>query len=120
MTMDSEPFSNRVREWRERRGLKLAQLANAINVTEGHMGNLERGRRELTKPVLERVARALSCEQADLLNLEDGGLTEQERRLIDTYREIPEAMRMIVNAVVEAQQPYRSVAPCDENSTPTS
>lgn len=94
---------NRVTELRKARGLTMQQLADRTNITRGHLGNLERGERELTKPVMERLAEHLGCAPADLLNLEDGGLSPQERYLIDTYRAVPESMRGTWRAVAESQ-----------------
>ena len=98
---------NRIRALREARGLTLQELAPMIGLHFSYLGKIERGKRELTKPVMERLARALEVAEADLLNTEDGGLTERERFIIDTYRQIPAAMRGAIEAVAESQQSFR-------------
>lgn len=101
------PLPNRVREWRKRRGLTLQQLAPKANITYGHLGAIEVGRREMSQVVMDKLAEALGVPTADLLNLDAGGLTEQERELIRTYREIPAPMRKSIDAVAEAHQQFR-------------
>jgi transcriptional regulator with XRE-family HTH domain len=102
-----KPLPNRVRAWRKRRGLTLQELAPRANLSVGHLGNLERGDRELTLPVLEKLAKELDCLVADLLNPEHGGLAEDERHIVTTYREVGEDHRKTMAAVAEAQQPFR-------------
>ena len=80
----------------------MLQLADAVDITRGHMGNLERGDRELTKPVMDRVAAILGLLPADLLNPDDGGLTLDERGLVQDYRELPQELRDRLRAMVNA------------------
>jgi transcriptional regulator with XRE-family HTH domain len=103
----AEPLPNRVREWREKRELTLKALAPLVGIHHTHLGKIETGVRELTKPVMERLAAALEVAAADLLNTEEGGLTARERYIIDTYRQVPEQMRVAIDAVAESQQPFR-------------
>jgi transcriptional regulator with XRE-family HTH domain len=106
--MGDEPdiLPNRIRELRKARGMTLGDLAPRAGLTIGHLGNLERGDRELTKPVMERLAAALGYEQADLLNVAEGGLTEEERRIIAIFREAEESGRSAIRAVADSQQPF--------------
>lgn len=107
---EGTPRPNRIMERRKEAGLTMEQLAGRVNITRGHLSNLENGKRELTWPVMERIAAALDVLPADLLNPTDGGLSEVERFLINTYREVPEAMRKAFNAVAESQQPFRGAS----------
>ena len=100
---------NRIRELREEAGLTLNELAPKAGVSTGQLSNLETGKRELTMPVQERIAAALGVMVADLLLPEMGGLTEQERWLIETFREVPDAARAAMAAVAESQQPFRGM-----------
>lgn len=104
---DDIDLPNRIRTLRKARDLTLLQLAKSAGMTTGHLQKLETGGRELTLPVMERVAKALDVTVADLLPPALGGLTEKERRIIDTYREIPGYMRGAIEGVAESQQPYR-------------
>lgn len=104
---DIADLPNRVRLLRKQQGLTQAQLAKSVNLTPAHLAKLETGDRQLTMPVMEGLARALDCAVADLLLPKDGGLTAEERRLIDTYREVPAAHRATLDAVAESQQAFR-------------
>lgn len=107
MTLAPAKLPNRVRALRKAQGLTLAQLAAQMNMSTGHIANIERGDRELTLPVMRRMAGLLHCTAADLLNPEDGGLLSDERRIVSTYREVPPSHRQTLAAVAEAQQEYR-------------
>ncbi len=58
---------NRIREWRQKRGLSLQQLAEAIGTTRAQVDKLERGERRLTVDWMVRLAAPLACVPADLL-----------------------------------------------------
>lgn len=103
----SPPMTNRLREWRVARGMTLEQLGKKIGLTKGHLSKMELGQRELTLAWMERIATELGVDPADLLNLDSGGLSPAERRIIATYREVPAALRASLDAVTEGQQPYR-------------
>ncbi|MEO9625891.1 MAG: helix-turn-helix transcriptional regulator [Qipengyuania citrea] len=108
MTKDnSRDCPNRIRELRKARGLTLAQLAQAVGMTTGHVQKLEVGERELTLPVMERVAGALEVAVADLLPPALGGLTDKERRIVDTYREVPSYLRGAFDGMADSQQQWR-------------
>lgn len=98
---------NRIRFWRVKRKLTLKGLAGTLGMSHGHLANLERGLRELNVATMERIAKALGVSAADLLRESDGGLSERERLIVETYREVPEAMRRSLDAVAESQQPFR-------------
>lgn len=102
------PMPNRLRHWRRRNGMTLDQAAPAIGITRVHLQRLEVGTRELTMPVMERAADFYGCMVADLLNPEHGGLNDDERTLVQTYREVPGHSRQALRAVAESQQAWRS------------
>lgn len=102
------PMPNRLRAWRKQNGLTLDVAAPKIGISRVHLQRLEVGTRELTMPVMERAAEYYGCVPADLLNPEHGGLTVEERQLLDTYREVPAFGRQAIAAVAESQQAYRS------------
>lgn len=58
---------NRIREWRERRGLSQIELAEKVNTSSQQIGKLEAGARRLAQNWMERLAEALGCAPADLL-----------------------------------------------------
>jgi len=58
---------NRIREWRQKRGWSLQQLAEASDTTRAQIDKLERGERRLTVDWMVRLAKPLDCLPADLL-----------------------------------------------------
>lgn len=111
--MDSTPepeLPNRIRHWRKAKQWSLRELGDRAGIAYGHLSRMERGNAAVGLHWLERLAPVLGCEIADLLNCSDGGLTEQEREVINTLREIPEGARRMVMAMVASQQPYRGTS----------
>lgn len=98
---------NRLRFFREQANLTLEDLAPRVGLKPSGLSKMERGDSPLTVAWMERIARELKISPADLLNETSGGLTEKERNLIDTYREVPPGLRGTIDAVAESQQPYR-------------
>jgi phage repressor protein C with HTH and peptisase S24 domain len=58
---------NRIREWRERRRLSQPKLAASAGTSPAQISKLEKGDRKLTQRWMERLARPLGCNPADLL-----------------------------------------------------
>lgn len=56
-----------IRDWRKKRGLTLARLADRIEMTTSNLSKIERGTQPYTQPVLEALATALNCSPADLI-----------------------------------------------------
>lgn len=52
--------------WREYRGLSLAALASACNVTTSALSQIEKGKREPSVSLLKRLALALRCDMDDV------------------------------------------------------
>lgn len=60
-------LGERVRAIRSRRGMTRKALAQAANVSERHLANLEYGQGNASALILLQVARALQCSMAELL-----------------------------------------------------
>ena len=58
---------NRIRVWREHRGLTVKNLADRIGVDQPHLAQIETGNREGTIDTLRKVAAALSLTLDDLV-----------------------------------------------------
>jgi len=65
--------SNRIKDWRLKRGWSMQQLADAAETTRSQIDKLERGERRLTVDWMQRLATPLGCAPADLLPEHDGG-----------------------------------------------
>lgn len=62
---------NPVRVWREHRGLKQKNLAEAASIKQGYLSQIERGSREGTLSTMRRIADALDTTIDYLLPVAD-------------------------------------------------
>jgi transcriptional regulator with XRE-family HTH domain len=88
-------FPSRIRELRKARGWSQGELAERIGCVTNHVSDLERGERGLTLEWMRKIALALECSPADLLNYADNParMSDAERRLLDIYRTFPPEMQ---------------------------
>lgn len=56
-----------IAQWREFRGLTQDQLADRLDMKQGHISMLENGKRGYTQDTLEAIAHALQTDVASLL-----------------------------------------------------
>lgn len=61
-----------VQQARRERGLSQEELAHRAAVHQTYLSGVERGTRNPTVMVLDKIARALDLDPADLLRLRDG------------------------------------------------
>lgn len=108
-----EELPNRVREWRKRtinpatgKGLTLKEAAPKVGLAWSHLARIETGGRELSTVWMERIAQVFGCAPADLLPLEMGGPSIEEREVIRLLRHLPEANRRMVDAMLESQRAF--------------
>jgi len=83
---------NKIRKIREQRGLSQAKLAELIGATQSGIGKYERAERQVTLPVLEKIAEALQCTVADLIQNDNNSQTIASNviRPIDKVNEKPQ------------------------------
>lgn len=62
--------ANRIREFRQSKGLSLAQLAERVGLSESYVSRLELGERHLSVSRLSDFAHALECTEAEILSEE--------------------------------------------------
>lgn len=101
---------NRIRELRKQAGLTQGELGERVGLHQTQIGNLENGGRNLTFEWARRIAKALDVRLADLLNEEDNPdrLSDDERKLIHSFREASVEQRELVRRVAEPVQEYRA------------
>jgi len=59
---------NKIHQMRENRGLTMDELAEAANTTSSQISKLEKGKRKLSLDWMARLAKALNCHPAELIN----------------------------------------------------
>lgn len=60
-----------MRELRTKRGLTQAQLAGRMEIRQGHVCDLELGRRQFTEAMIFAAARALNVTAGELIDMAD-------------------------------------------------
>lgn len=66
---DIKEIGKRIRRLRKERGLTVAELAEKVDITEGYLGNIERGAVENpTLKVLTKIAQSLNLKRENLLS----------------------------------------------------
>jgi transcriptional regulator with XRE-family HTH domain len=100
---------NRIREWREKRGLSQVDLARLLHVTPSALNKVEKGTRGLDQLWMRRIGAALNVSPAELLPAEDNpwALDSEERKLIDSYRHAEERDREKLQIVADVVLGYR-------------
>ena len=65
LTTQNTPFGQWLRSHRQSRGLTMESLADASNITQAMVSNLERGTRNPSRETIVSLSRALSSQGAD-------------------------------------------------------
>lgn len=60
---------NRVRQIRKARGMTLEELADKVGLSHTHISRIENGRRGLSMPIAERIAKAMDSTAAEVLGV---------------------------------------------------
>ena len=82
-------IGNRIRKYREIRGLNQKELAQLIGVSNSRVSNWEQGINRPDADILADICRALNVSPSELLDvrLSTDDLSTQERKVIQAYRE---------------------------------
>ena len=86
-------MENRIKELRKAGGLPLKKLAELVGTSNQQISHLEKGRRRLTLEWMERIAKALNCQPADLLGNFSQIQDEKERAMLELFRGLSEEQK---------------------------
>ena len=64
----SKHFGATVRITRKTLNMTQEELANTAGINRSHMGQIERGQKSASLPTIDRIAKALHCSPAQLLD----------------------------------------------------
>ena len=115
-------FATRLKEQRERIGLTQVDLATALGVTKGAVGNYETGASSPKAEILYQLFDILHCDanylfQDEMRTLRTSNATPEEMEfLVKKYRALDERGKEIVDSVLDIE--YRQCAE-SESSSPT-
>lgn len=90
-------IGNRIRKYREDRKLSQKQLAELIGVSNSRVSNWEQGINRPDADILAELCKALQVSPSELLDvhLSDEEITEQERKVLQAYREKTELQHAV-------------------------
>jgi transcriptional regulator with XRE-family HTH domain len=106
---DMKALPNRIREWREARGLSQQELADMAGCSKMQISGLERGRPQLDVHWMQRLAPHLGVTPGELLTLDDNpaaGIGPEEAHLLELFRNAPSDVRAQLLRVSEALTGY--------------
>ena len=99
--MKKYEIGERIRLYRENRGLSQMELAELIEVSNSRISNWEQGQNRPDADILARLCRALEVSPSELLDvhLSTDELNDQERKVIKAYRtktELQQAVNILL------------------------
>lgn len=83
-------IGERLYYWRSRKDMSIYTLSKISGISEGHIRNLENGKKQPTFITLRTLADALNISLLELLNTDNEAvyLSEGEKKLIELYRSL--------------------------------
>ncbi len=113
-------LDNRIRAYRDARGLSLDRLASLMNTTNQQISNLETGKRRLTADWLQRLGKALGCHPWALVADDlPRPLLPQEIHLLNSFRNLGGAQRDAILQLVDSIAPGAFDAVENDLAVPT-
>ncbi len=89
------------REHRKKKGLTQKQAAERMDISQGHLSDLERGVKQYTQPIIEAMCDAYSVDEWELFGKNPLIKTSEVTHLVDV-KDVPEAQRPAIYQLVEA------------------
>lgn len=86
-------IGERLYYWRSKKDMSIYNLSKISGISEGHIRNLENGKKQPTFKTLQTLANALNISLLELLNTDSEAvyLSEGETKLIQLYRSLPKS-----------------------------
>ena len=66
-----EKFGQKVKSLREQKGISIEHLANISNVDRNYISDIEKGKRNVSIAIIEKLSKALEVKIQELFNYED-------------------------------------------------
>ena len=98
-------IGNRIRKYREMRGISQRELAEDIGVSNSRVSNWEQGINRPDADIIAKICRTLNVSPSDLLDvrLSPDEWSVQERRVMQAYRDKPE-LQHAVNILLRIEE----------------
>lgn len=90
-------IGNRIRKYREARGISQIQLAERLGISNSRVSNWEQGINRPDADILAEMCRVLEVSPSELLDvhLSTDELDEKEKQVIKAYRSKPELQQAV-------------------------
>lgn len=66
-----EKFGQKVKSLREQKGISIEHLANISNVDRNYISDIEKGKRNVSITIIEKLSKGLEVKIQELFNYED-------------------------------------------------
>ncbi len=96
-------FAQSLKRVRDSRGMLQKDVGAAMGIDPNRVSNWEKAYNYPTLPVFRSLCIALNCPPGDLLGLSPSEMTGDEYNLIKGFRQLDDAGRFTMMAVLEAQ-----------------
>jgi len=120
-TLRAMKRKNFIKEIREERGISGPALAEMCNMTQSNLSHIENGRNKLTWDHMQTIARALECHPMDLVEGIPQPRSEDEKRLLRTYRGLEDRQREMFSTMLtslsSAEKQKQSDIPYDQDES---
>ena len=101
---EEEQKTHHLREWREHRGLTVAELAKKTGLGVQTINDLESGAMDVSGKLLTKLADALDTTSGHIL---DNDPSDVDQSLFDTVRSIPKERRSQALEILKTFKPYQ-------------
>lgn len=90
-------IGSRIRKYREKKGISQTELAQMLGIKNNRVSNWEQGLNRPDADILAKLCCLLDVPPSELLGVQlmDGELSEQERKVIAAYRSRPELQQAV-------------------------
>jgi transcriptional regulator with XRE-family HTH domain len=66
-----EKFGQKIKSLREQKGISIEHLANISNVDRNYISDIEKGKRNVSITIIEKLSKGLEVKIQELFNYED-------------------------------------------------
>jgi len=104
--LDNEAIGNRIRQGREVLNLTRDQLAELLGISSYYLGQLERGERQMSLPLLMRICEKLHASLDYLVLGNDSGVSENINEIEALLKKCSKKEMELVKKLIITVLPY--------------
>lgn len=104
--LDNEAIGNRIRQGREALGLTRDQLAELLGISSYYLGQLERGERQMSLPVLVKISEKLHVSLDYLILGKDSNQSNNATEIEALLKKCSKKELELVKKLIKTVLPY--------------